>query len=364
MGHNIFWFTSEFEDKKNKKIYNYSKINELPSIIPSEFFSSFWKNIDFAVTSSSKLEQLFSKEKIDLVYITHPTLLWFQASRAADKLWIVTVAHSHVQSWNVLAYLPTRLKVFIKDDYITWILAEFYKKCNGVIYPTTFAKQELEKYNISNESSVISNWVNSGKFNLKKNTNDNKLIKMLYVGRLDEEKNVTIIIEAINYLKNHDLLKDQFQTNLVWIGNCYESIKDLIYDYWLSNHIVLKGRISEAELITIYQEASFFILPSLFELESMATLEAMSSWLPVIIANSKRSAAPSFVDDNWLLFDPNSIKDLSEKIYTLYTDQKLRQKYSNNSRKIALQHNFENSVKKMESFFLEIFRKHNPLRIL
>jgi len=104
-------------------------------------------------------------------------------------------------------------------------------------------------------------------------------------------------------------------------------------------------------LVQQYQESSVYVLTSLYELESMTTLEAMACGCPILIADSEYSAATYFVKDNGYLFDPQDPKDLAEKIYSLSKDQKalthMREKSITQSKDFA----FNTSIKKMVDFF-------------
>lgn len=71
---------------------------------------------------------------------------------------------------------------------------------------------------------------------------------------------------------------------------------------------------SEDELLTFYTDASVWAMPSIAELQSIATMEAMASGLPVVCANAM--ALPHLVHDgeNGYLFEPSDADDLAEKL--------------------------------------------------
>ena len=60
------------------------------------------------------------------------------------------------------------------------------------------------------------------------------------------------------------------------------------------------GRLASASkpLVEAFQEASVFVLPSLYETEGMVMLEAMACGCPLLVANSPTSAAKDFVHNN------------------------------------------------------------------
>lgn len=126
----------------------------------------------------------------------------------------------------------------------------------------------------------------------------------------------------------------------------------MTYEYGLQHHVIFTGKIPAASprLVQIYQQASVFVLPSLYETEGMVVLEAMACGCPLLIADSPTSAAKQFVQDNGYTFAIDDPQDLADKIYTLYAHPEICELMSKVSSKQALQFTFEQSVKHMETF--------------
>jgi glycosyltransferase involved in cell wall biosynthesis len=83
--------------------------------------------------------------------------------------------------------------------------------------------------------------------------------------------------------------------------------------------VTFHGRVEEEDLRALYSRASVFTMPSVAELQSIATMEAMASGLPVVAANAM--ALPHLVHDgeNGYLFDPTSAADLAAKLTAVLT---------------------------------------------
>ena len=71
---------------------------------------------------------------------------------------------------------------------------------------------------------------------------------------------------------------------------------------------------TDEELRQAYTRATVFAMPSIAELQSIATMEAMASGLPVVAANAM--ALPHLVHDgeNGYLFEPGDAQDLADKL--------------------------------------------------
>lgn len=112
------------------------------------------------------------------------------------------------------------------------------------------------------------------------------------------------------------------------------------------------------ELANIYQAADLFIMASFFEVQSIATLEAMASGLPIVASNF--SALPELVKDgvNGFLFKKGDFNDLGEKILKIIENPKLCQKMGEESRCLALAHNLTITSKKYENIYKDILIKN------
>jgi len=92
-----------------------------------------------------------------------------------------------------------------------------------------------------------------------------------------------------------------------------------------------------------------FVMPSLTETTSLATLEAMSSGLPVI--TSKVGFMKNYIvkDYNGIFFPRDSSTMLAMKIKKIRNDRDFRNKLSQNARKtIAYSFSWERSINKIK----------------
>lgn len=101
----------------------------------------------------------------------------------------------------------------------------------------------------------------------------NKKIKLVYAGKIDKNKNITLTCKAVELLK-----KDGWDINLTIAGkivdkSAFNSVKDYV--------CYMKARPKE-QLIDIYREADIFVMPSISESFGLVYAEAMSQGLPVI----------------------------------------------------------------------------------
>jgi glycosyltransferase involved in cell wall biosynthesis len=148
------------------------------------------------------------------------------------------------------------------------------------------------------------------------------------VGGLDVRKNVEALIRAFA-IALPDL---DPETRLVIAGSAhtgnqvlYPPLEPIIEELGVGNHVVLPGRISEAEKLRLYNLADLYVFTSLYEGFGLSPLEAMACGTPVICSN--RSSLPEVVGDAGILVDPVPEK-VSSAISTVMNDAYLRRRLS------------------------------------
>jgi len=149
---------------------------------------------------------------------------------------------------------------------------------------------------------------------------------LLYVGNVYPHKNIPVLLDAVKMLSGKVLLY------LVCSRSVFtQRVQDLIDSQHLEKYVKFLGRVSDEELVALYQGAHAFVFPSLIEGFGLPGLEAMAAGTPVIAARA--SCLPEIYEQAALFFDPHSPKDLAEKIDQVLTDPKLRKKLSDAGRR-------------------------------
>jgi hypothetical protein len=105
---------------------------------------------------------------------------------------------------------------------------------------------------------------------------------------------------------------------VVGSGSQSSELVRLAAELGIQGRVHFSGELSEADLLAKLGESSVFVMPSIQELQSMATLEAMAAGRPIIAADAL--ALPHLVHDgeNGFLFKPDSPSDLAVKIQRIF----------------------------------------------
>jgi hypothetical protein len=112
------------------------------------------------------------------------------------------------------------------------------------------------------------------------------------------------------------------------------------------------GHITDDDLPDAYERCTAFVMPSIAELQSIATMEAMASGRPVIGADAM--ALPHLVHDgdNGYLFRPDDHLDLAEKLrLILRADQVELDRLSDNSVHLIQAHDINRTLDIFEDLY-------------
>lgn len=197
------------------------------------------------------------------------------------------------------------------------------QKANALLAISEYSLQEaiasglFAKKHIANISSAVN--VSENHTEGMREFNPEELLKgsqkkyLLYVSSFDQRKNHARLIEA------YSKLPKQILTNfdLVIVGNGHEGI----YDHYRKlarrlgieeNSIKFTGKVTDADLVTLYKNTDLLVFPSLREGFGLPILEAME--LGVAVIGSNTTSIKEVIDNPLYTFDPYSSEAIAQAI--------------------------------------------------
>jgi len=163
---------------------------------------------------------------------------------------------------------------------------------------------------------------------------------LLYVGNAYPHKNLERLILAFAKIVNN---KQRTTNNkysnlqLVLVGELdyfYKRLKNFVINSKLQiqDSVIFADFVPDKKLITLYQNASAYVFPSLYEGFGLPPLEAMAHGLPVVCSNS--SCLPEILGKSAVYFNPKNVNDMAKKIQQVLEDEKLQKKIINHGFKV------------------------------
>jgi len=146
---------------------------------------------------------------------------------------------------------------------------------------------------------------------------------LMYSGATDERKNHLRLIKAFSILPKH--YRDGYQLAIVggMPGHHQSKFEEYSQFCGLSkSDVIFTGRVTDQEMIELYNLTDLFVFPSWHEGFGLPVLEAMSCGAPVIGANT--TSVPEIIGDLDALFDPFNEKSIAAKIVLFLDRGKIR----------------------------------------
>ncbi|MFK4483104.1 glycosyltransferase [Curtobacterium sp. AB7] len=250
--------------------------------------------------------------KPDVLHIQSHVVIGRGIVPEANARGIRVVATNHFMPENLLEYtpfgkwtLPIALKIAWSDA------AKTYRLADTITTPTNLAADYLRKAIAGQRVLAISCGIDASRYVAREGRpvgND-----IVFVGRVAPEKNLDVLVRAVA------LLPGSLAATLTIVGDgeMIPKLSALAKELGLEDRVRFLGFVSDEAKRTALTNGTVFAMPSTAELQSISSLEAMASGLPVVAADSM--ALPHLIDGNGYLFTPGDEHDLAAKLEAVLT---------------------------------------------
>lgn len=255
--------------------------------------------------------------------------------------------------WNQYTHYILNGRV-VKPKAVEKAMTVFCNRCDAIIAPANFVKEELLSFGVKRPITVIPNGVDIEKFDKAKKGLIRKKLKIkkdgkivLYLGRLAKEKSIDFLIRVFAKVE-----KKNPNTYLLIAGDgpYKEKLENLVKNLNLTGKVIFLGLVAFKDVPSVYKEADIFAFASQTETQGMVVLEAMASGLPVIVAKDRvfQDVIENGVDG--FLVEKKEA-EFGEKLENLLRDDKLREKISEKAKKKAQQFSLDEIAKKFDTLY-------------
>ena len=249
-----------FSIPSNTRITELNRFNSKNFI--SKILNPFWLIIQLRKYIYS------NKESKYISFLTIPIILTIISSLNIDIL--------HVGSERIN---PEKVNLSIQ-----WKLARFmfYRKLSRLVVQTNEIANIFEQYVPKNKINIIPNSVDLEFFATPLTFNYSKPLKLLFIGRLEYQKGLDILIEVLKII-SEEYKNLPFFVEIVGSGNLYDYVKESINSLSLNNWVSLKK--ATFEPIKTILKADIILHTSRYEGMSNVVLEGMACGKCVISSN-------------------------------------------------------------------------------
>jgi glycosyltransferase involved in cell wall biosynthesis len=180
---------------------------------------------------------------------------------------------------------------------------------------------------------------------------------ILTVGALEPRKNLSRLLQAFSFL-----LKNGYHHTLVHAGPrgwLFDNIHNEIRRLGLNEFVRFLGYVPTNDLVGLYNAASLFVYPSLYEGFGLPVLEAMACGCPVITSNT--SSLPEVVGDAAIMVNPYDVPEMTNAIKSLLEDQLECQRLRLKGIERAKQFSWQKCAKETLNAYHLALKKHTSL---
>ncbi len=300
--------------------------------------------------SGPALRKIIRDFQPDIVHIQDHYPLCRAAVQIARENDIRLIGTNHFMPENLAPYIPFLPKIKPVFDWILWNwVLEVYNRLDVATAQSKISAALLRKaglripiFHASCGLDVSRFYPDPGidraGFRLRYGLDPVKKV-FLFVGRVDGEKRIDILIRAMRHLK-----RDDIQLAIAGKGAAFDSLNALAQELNLGERVRFIGYVPNEDLPPLLNSVDIFTMPSDAELLSIASLEAMACGRPVLLANAV--ALPELVSEgvNGYLFKPGDPADAARKMSLLADCSERWPEMGKASQEKARFHGLENTV--------------------
>ena len=355
-GHEVHVIAPSQTGKKYKEIDGNYVIHRTAAVpIP------FYQNFRIALNPSREVKKIITEFDPDVIHIQMLLGIGQAAMKHGNKLGIPIVSTNHAMPENLMDNLRLLAPVSRPINYIlTEYGARFHAKSDVVTLPTQSA---IDMFRASDRADIpmyaVSNGIDLSRFTPGKADDeiyekfglpkDKKIVS--YIGRLDAEKHLSVLVEAFKQL--HSELPD-IHLLMVGGGTDSEHLERLVYQYGLGDSVTFTGRVTDDEIVALHKVGTVYVMPSPAELQSIATLEAMASGQPIVAVDAGALCELCQQDRNGYLCEKDNVEEIAEGVRQIITDDEKRSQFAAESLAIAQTHDIQATYKRFEEIYSDL----------
>ena len=259
--------------------------------------------------------KIIDRVKPDVIHFQSHIVIGRGMTIEGRKRGIRIIGTNHFMPENLLEYTLIIPKALTQQAIrAAWNAADrAFSRAERVTTPTQKAAEYLEANTSVRNVLAISCGIDAHNYTPNMQPRTDNLI--VFLGRMVEEKQIDKLIRA--FAKLDPALDAKLE--IVGGGDQEGKLKALASSLGVSAKVKFTGYVDEAYLRNALTRATVFAMPSIAELQSISTMEAMASGLPIVAANAM--ALPHLVHDgeNGFLFEPGNVDEIAEKLTTVLT---------------------------------------------
>jgi glycosyltransferase involved in cell wall biosynthesis len=317
----------------------------------------FWSEGRLPLLSYDGLQEIVADVQPDVINTHDSGLLGAQLYRLEhEKGHIPELLTCHYFPRYVTHYVNIGEAVEEVVEDIAWEIS--IRMLNGfdhVIFPTQTQQRAFIEEGLDMPSTVISNGLDISRYHPDGSGEEDVVARyelppgprILAVGRLAKDKKIDVLIRAMAEIP----ATHAAHLLLVGRGDDRERLQDLVDHLALQDLVHFLGFVPEEDLPALYRHANVFTIASDVEVQSIPTLQAAATGLPIVAAEA--AALPELVENktNGYLVPPDDPQALGMAIGQILADPEWAERLGQASLEVGRQHAEEGTFDAYEQLY-------------
>jgi 1,2-diacylglycerol 3-alpha-glucosyltransferase len=304
-----------------------------------------------SVFPDCEVRKIMAHFRPDIVHLHDHYPLSYSVQKYALQQGVPVIGTNHFVPENLAPYVP-----FLPSRLLWWWMKLTFNRLDVATAPSCTAVEILKSQGLTTPVYPVSCGVNLDRFHFDPQVDRKKLrqrygldqnrLTFLFVGRVDGEKRVDVLIRAVKKLQRSDI-----QLAVTGSGAALPTYQAMAKELGVQDQVRFTGFVSDADLPLLLNSVDVFAMPSEAELLSIASLEAMASSLPLLAARSK--ALPELVTNgkNGYLFKAGDVDDAARCMELLASHPEQLKQMGAASLAQVQSHSLNNVLKRYEELY-------------
>ena len=316
---------------------------------------------------SMALSTHFNRLRLDIVHTHSPFVLGLTGARLAITRGTPLISTYHTLYSNYTHYLPVvpeSMSQSLLDVYLPW----YYNRCSHVICPSAVSRNSLQSLGVESPISVLPTGVpippevsQEQRDALRKEHNWQKRPLLLYAGRLAEEKNIPMVLQAVCHIQKILPL-----AHLAIVGDGPERtiLQTLAEQMLPPDSVTFLGSVPRDRMHLYYASADLFCFASGSETQGLVAGEARAAGLPAVLVNAGGAPETFLQGEDALLCPPNDSEAFAELALRVLTNDDLRATMKQHALRRAQMFTPEKMIAQVIELYEQVRTQPPPLRSL
>jgi 1,2-diacylglycerol 3-alpha-glucosyltransferase len=301
----------------------------------------YWKEGPIPTATRAELDALVDEFQPDVLHVHEVAVLALRFRGLARRYGLPLLASCHFVPRFAGWYLGENgLRHPVESvvrNYSVW----FLNRCDHVVFATQAHLDFFRKLGMTAPTTIVSNGVDTVRYCAQNGSDpdvENKYHlppgpRIMFVSRLMRDKEIDVLIRAmprVASLGAHLLL--------VGRGDDRPRLEAIVQEMGLEQQVHFLGFVPEEDMPALYRAVDLFAMVSTCEVQSLPTLQAMCTALPVVAADAM--ALPEIVKHqvNGLLVPPGDVEAVGTAMYRILSDREMARRMGQEGRRIVEQH--------------------------